>query len=112
MSLRERLVPMDAEHGAVTVMTPHRSSRGYVVLKQQVHQTLLDRVDLGRIQRLDSAQIMGELRSLAQSVFNRTSRRAFDDPEKVRRLRAVVARAREEIDAILADRPARTSSEL
>ena len=69
MSLRERLGPAEAESGAVTVMTPHRSSRGYVVLKQQVHQTLLDRVDLSRIQRLDAAQITAELRTLINQIL-------------------------------------------
>lgn len=49
--------------------------------------------------------LMGELRDVAQTVFRHASRGAFSDPERVRRLRAVVAKARTEIDAILAGNP-------
>jgi DNA-binding PadR family transcriptional regulator len=56
--------------------------------------------------------LMDELRDLAQTVFTRASRRALEDPEKVRRLRGVVARARAEIDAILTGGPDRSPTEL
>ncbi len=72
MSLRERLEPVVAEPAGgapITVLTPHRSSRGYLALKQQVHQTLLDRVDLSRIQRLDPAQITTELRNVIGQIL-------------------------------------------
>ena len=52
------------------------------------------------------------LRGLAQAVFTRASRRALEDPEKVRRLRGAVARAREEIEAILSGQPHRAPSDL
>src|SRR5688500_2203000 len=69
MSLRERLGPVEPESGAVVAMAPHRLSRGYMLLKQQVHLKLLDRVDLSRIQRLDATQIMGELRTLINQIL-------------------------------------------
>ena len=72
MSLRERLAPVQMENGGagtVTVLTPHRTSRGYLALKQQVHQALLDRVDLSRIQRLEAAQITTELRTLVNQIL-------------------------------------------
>ena len=47
--------------------------------------------------------LMGEFRDLAGTVFRQASRGAFADPDRVRRLRAVVARARGEIDAVLSN---------
>jgi DNA-binding PadR family transcriptional regulator len=49
--------------------------------------------------------LMGELRDLGKTLFQVASRGGFEDPERVRRLRAVVARARGEIEAILSGEP-------
>jgi DNA-binding PadR family transcriptional regulator len=50
--------------------------------------------------------LLGELRDLAGVVFRQASRGAFSDPERVKQLRGVVARARTEIEAILSGRGA------
>ena len=49
--------------------------------------------------------LMGELAELGRTVFRHASRRALEDPEKVRRLRAIVTRARGEIEAVLGGEP-------
>jgi hypothetical protein len=89
------------------------AGRAFLAERAATIEAIRARMEAGRgDSRVEMHALMNELRSLAQTVFNRTSRRAFDDPEKVHRLRGVVARAREEIDAILADRPSQTPSEL
>jgi DNA-binding PadR family transcriptional regulator len=49
--------------------------------------------------------LIGELKDLGKTLFQVASHGGFEDPERVRRLRAVIARAREEIEAILAGEP-------
>jgi DNA-binding PadR family transcriptional regulator len=56
--------------------------------------------------RAELHALMGELRELAGTVFRQGARGAFHDPARLRQLREVVARARREIDAILAGEPA------
>lgn len=46
--------------------------------------------------------LINEVRQLGQFVFSQGARGALGDPEKVRRLREVVARARGEVEAIFA----------
>jgi DNA-binding PadR family transcriptional regulator len=96
------------------VYTVTEAGRAFLAEQAATIEAIRARMEAGRAgdSRVEMHALMNELRSMAQTVFNRTSRRAFDDPEKVRRLRGVVARAREEIDAILADRPSQTPSEL
>ena len=49
--------------------------------------------------------LAGELGELARSLFRQSTHRALQDPERVRRLRAAVARARADIESILAGDP-------
>jgi pilus assembly protein CpaF len=76
MSLRERLIaahdvaldtgrddPPDEPQAAAV------GGASYQALKRRVHQTLLDRVDLGRLQRLDPDQIGIELRGLVEQIL-------------------------------------------
>jgi len=56
--------------------------------------------------------LMGELRDLAGTLFRQASRGALDDPERVRRLRGVVTRARQEVEAIFAGTPPPPPAEL
>ena len=71
MTLRERL--KSVEHQDPVVSLPNRVgmpvSRGYLVLKERVHQVILDRVDLTRLQQLDANQIVTELRTLVNQVL-------------------------------------------
>jgi hypothetical protein len=56
MSIRERLRAFESDQGEAAAVAPARTSstgRGYQELKRRVHQTLLDRVDLGRLQKLE-----------------------------------------------------------
>jgi pilus assembly protein CpaF len=59
----------DTDAGAATLPVSHRTSRTYLALKQQIHQTLLDRVDLSRLQKLESQQITVELRNLIAQIL-------------------------------------------
>ena len=45
------------------------SRRTYLDAKKRVHQTLLDRVDLARLQRLDTDQLSGELKTLIEQFL-------------------------------------------
>lgn len=49
--------------------------------------------------------LVDEMRQLGQLVFRQGASGAFNDPEKVRRLAEVVARARRDVEAIFTDRP-------
>ena len=49
-------------------------------------------------------ELLHELRQLGQLLFRHGSRGALHDPQKIRRLREVVSRARGEVEAIFADR--------
>ena len=56
--------------------------------------------------RAELHELLGELRDLAGSVFRHATRGALTDPERVRQLRAILARTRAEVDAVLAgERP-------
>lgn len=48
-------------------------------------------------------ELMQEVRQLGRLVFREASRGSLRDPDKVRRLRAVVTQARQEIESIFAD---------
>lgn len=48
-------------------------------------------------------QLMQEVRGIGQVLFQHGARGALGNPEKVRRLQAVVARTRQEIEAIFSD---------
>jgi hypothetical protein len=48
-------------------------------------------------------ELRQEVRQLGRLVFREASRGSLRDPDKVRRLRAVVTQARQEIESIFAD---------
>ena len=54
----------------------------------------------------EMVQLAQEVRQIGQFVFRQGAHGALNDPDKVRRLRDVVARARTEIEAIFSDEPA------
>jgi DNA-binding PadR family transcriptional regulator len=62
--------------------------------------------------RAELPALMGDLRWLMETIAREARRGAFRDPERARRLRAAVARAREEVEAILAGKPAPSSADV
>ena len=57
-------------------------------------------------QRPEMADLMHELRELARALFRQGSRGALKDPERLKQLRAIVSRARAEVEALGEERPA------
>jgi DNA-binding PadR family transcriptional regulator len=56
-------------------------------------------------QQPEAGELFGEMRQLGMMMFRLGSSGAFQDPDRLRRLREVVVRARREIEAIFADAP-------
>ena len=46
------------------------------------------------------ADLMHELRQLAAALFHQGSRGALSDPERLKRLRAIIERARHEVETV------------
>lgn len=72
MSLRERFInenPDSSRLQATDARSTLASRRSYQELKQRFHQTLLDRVDLARLQKLDPAQLSDEIRVLVEHLL-------------------------------------------
>jgi len=72
MSLRERFIneePDSARLQATDARSTLASRRSYQELKQRFHQTLLDRVDLARLQKLDPSQLSDEIRILVEHLL-------------------------------------------
>ena len=76
-SLRERFerssVADERKPAAAPVASSGMSRRGYLEVKQRIHQLLLDRVDLGRLQKLDAEQMGEELRLLTEQLLGEES---------------------------------------
>jgi pilus assembly protein CpaF len=72
MSLRERLSVDEADLGRLVpdLKGDRQNRRGLSDLKFKIHQMLLDRVDLGRLQRLESDQVVEELRMVVEQILN------------------------------------------
>ncbi|GAA4411504.1 CpaF family protein [Quisquiliibacterium transsilvanicum] len=85
MSLRERLGTNEQQEERkfqVIEGPAHGTSRrAYLELKQRIHQTLLDRVDLGRLQRLDPERVGEELKLLIEQILAEESV-ALNDAER------------------------------
>src|SRR6266851_5739096 len=56
-------------------------------------------------QRPEMADLMHELRQLARALFRHGAKGALHDPERLQKLRDIVARARAEVDALAEERP-------
>lgn len=74
ISLREQLIGAEqAQERPIRVAGGYTNeiarNRSYIELKQRVHQILLDRVDLSRLQRLDENQLMPEMRALISQIL-------------------------------------------
>jgi pilus assembly protein CpaF len=72
MTLRDRLGSGNASNGAAPAggqRAGGADNRAYQKLKHNIHQTLLDRIDLESLQRLTQDQIREELRILVEHVL-------------------------------------------
>ena len=110
MSLRDRLEQTNAPPptaglvGAESRLGQPLPRRGYYELRQRVHQTLLDRIDLGRLQSLESNQLNDELRLLVEVILHE-EQVSLNDLER----RQIVKDIRDEmlglgpLEALLAD---------
>jgi DNA-binding PadR family transcriptional regulator len=58
-----------------------------------------------------AGELFGEMRQLGMLMFRLGSSGAFQDPDKLRRLREIVVRARREIEAIAGDAPSDAAGE-
>ena len=71
MSLRDQLNDGEAGNGrGVDVRSGGLGSKGYQDLKMHLHQTLLERVDLERMQRLGNEQLRDELKGLVEHLLD------------------------------------------
>jgi pilus assembly protein CpaF len=73
MSLRERLISEESNDLGRLVpeaKVDRQNRRGFSDLKFRIHQTLLDRVDLGRLHRLEADQVVEELRLIVEQILN------------------------------------------
>jgi DNA-binding PadR family transcriptional regulator len=56
-------------------------------------------------QRPEVSDLMHELQQLARALFRHGTKGALHDPERLKKLREIVARARAEVDALAEERP-------
>jgi pilus assembly protein CpaF len=110
MSLRDRLeqTNISPSVGGIPLaearIGPTHVRRGYYELRQRVHQTLLDKIDLGRLQSLESNQLNEELRLLVEVILQE-EQVSLNDIER----RQIVKDIRDEmlglgpLEALLAD---------
>lgn len=62
MSFRDRLETAASDEPPRSSGANGASRQAYLAAKKRIHQTLLDRVDLSRLQRLDTDQMGTELK--------------------------------------------------
>jgi DNA-binding PadR family transcriptional regulator len=83
--------------------------RRYLSDQQSTIDDIRSRISAGwdAAQRPEVADVMHELQQLARALFRHGARGALQDPERLRKLREILSRARHEVDA-LADAPRTT----
>ena len=62
-------------------------------------------------QRPEVSDLMHELQQLARALFRHGAKGALHDPERLKKLQEIVARARHEVDALAEERPATPTGE-
>jgi DNA-binding PadR family transcriptional regulator len=84
------------------------AGRRYLVEQQSTIDDIRERITAGwdAAQRPEMADLMHELQQLARALFRQGARGALKDPERLRRLREIVSRARGEVEALGEERPA------
>lgn len=95
-----------AEQDGKRVYTVTEAGRAFLAEHMETVEEIRARTERGHsgASHAEIHALLGELRDLAGVVFRQASRGAFNDPERVKQLRGVVARARTEIEAILSGR--------
>jgi DNA-binding PadR family transcriptional regulator len=86
------------------------AGRRYLNEQQSTIDDIRSRISAGwdAAQRPEVSDLMHELQQLARALFRHGTRGALNDPERLKKLRAIVARARAEVDALAEERPATT----
>jgi DNA-binding PadR family transcriptional regulator len=81
--------------------------RRYLTEQQSTIDDIRSRVTAGwdAAQRPEVSDLMHELQQLARALFRHGTRGALNDPERLKKLREIVARARAEVDALGDQRP-------
>jgi DNA-binding PadR family transcriptional regulator len=82
--------------------------RRYLSEQQPVIEDIRSRVSAGweAAQRPEVADLMHELQMLARALFRHGTHGTLQDTERLRKLRDILSRARNEIDAMVDERPA------
>src|SRR4030081_2275304 len=81
--------------------------RRYLVEQQSTIDDIRSRISAGwdAASRPEVADRMHELQMLARALFRHGTRGALQDPERLKQLREILARARAEVDRLAEDRP-------
>src|SRR6266849_2220989 len=81
--------------------------RQYLVEQQSTIDDIRSRISAGwdAASRPEVADLMHELQMLARALFRHGTRGALQDPERLKKLREILLRARNEIDAMAEERP-------
>src|ERR1700737_362073 len=76
--------------------------RRYLTEQASTIDDIRSRISAGwdAAQRPETADLMHELQQLARALFRQGTRGALQDPERLKKLREIVARARAEVDAL------------
>jgi DNA-binding PadR family transcriptional regulator len=84
------------------------AGRRYLVEQQSTVDDIRSRVAAGwdAASRPEMADLMHELQQLARALFRQGTRGALKDPERLRKLREIVSRARNEVETLGDERPA------
>jgi DNA-binding PadR family transcriptional regulator len=81
--------------------------RRYLTEQQSTIDDIRTRISAGwdAAQRPEVSDLMHELQQLARALFRHGTRGALHDPERLRKLRDIVARARAEVESLNEERP-------
>jgi DNA-binding PadR family transcriptional regulator len=81
--------------------------RRYLAEQQPLLDDIRDRISSGwdAASRPEVADLMHELQMIARGLFRHGTRGALQDPERLKKLRDILNRARSEIDALADERP-------
>jgi DNA-binding PadR family transcriptional regulator len=85
--------------------------RRYLSEQQPTIDDIRSRISAGwdAAQRPEVSDLMHEVQQLARALFRHGSRGALGDPQRLRQLRDIVARARNEVDALI-DQPSASAT--
>ena len=81
--------------------------RRYLNEQQSTMDDIRSRISAGwdAASRPEVADLMHELQMLGRALFRHGTRGALHDPERLKKLRDILAKARAEVDALAEDRP-------